>query len=462
MSTNEVFIKDLPYEFLKKSGESLIASQQFADHAALFDANKKPYANLVTLPDSKNVPDKVIYYLKKMIFGKYINDPTLPVADESQALMTWYYLQAKVKLNNKFKKNNVKINKINKELSSYTEEVKPTLLTRIVDTSFILNSTNVYDSTINPIEGLRPASTGNAVLDVINSAKYYGNGIDAYRFDDVLAKIVKSSLMKSRSDIVPVFSSFKEEINKGINSKQEDGVKRVIDVDILSVKGLLKDKLVSTTYDASLSPIDKNSIKRSMLFALPKTFSDKYSIERYESYGLSSPLSSYTFQTSSLQGNLKAFALTQDGYAVQCSAGITGEAAVTFINPTNCVILSISDTEDISVPSLKTLYSTKTSLTIRKFVMGELTSWKIPLSSAFDGFIYEAYGYDGTHLEPLSVTYTKDLVQINFSLLTTGTVYLLGASDNGIGRSKLTISDSTVINMLPSIDLENDRYQLWT
>lgn len=460
MATNEVFIKDLPYEFLKKN-EALINSQEFADHISLFNSVKKPYSNLINTPNPKEVPDKVIFYLKRMVLGKYINDPSFPIAEENQGLMTWYYLQAKVKLSNKFKRNIVRVNRVTKNIDDYINQSNSTLLTRIKDSSFILNSTNSFDATLESYNNLRPANTGNSVLDIIKSSKYYSVGIDSYRFDDKLTKIVKASLLKSRSDIVPVFSNFKEAISlsKTINDQKE--IERVIGFDITYVKKLLKDKLTSVTNDFSNPVIDPNSIKRSMLFALPKIFAGRYAIERYESYELSTPLSNYSFQTSSLEGKLKAFALSQDGYAKKCSASIAGVALVSYTNPTNCVILSLADTTDVSIPSLKELYLNDKNLTIRKFDIQELTEWKVPVSSAFDGFIYEVYGIDNTPIEPLNVTFTKNLVSVNFLTLTTGSLYILSSDDNGMGRSKLIINDDTVLNLLPSIDLENDRYQSW-
>ena len=460
MPENYVFIKDLPYEYLRKKGIDFLDSQAFADHVSLFDEKKTTYTPVEPQTD-KEVPDIAINYLKTMVVNKYLADPEFPIAEQEQAKMVWYFLQAKAKLDNKFKKELVPAVAVDSSISQFSGEGGETTLAKIDKNPYLDNFVGSR-RTVPAAPSMTDAPSGNPVKDIVEKAALYQNsGVDPSRFDDHASALVRASVIELGRSISPIFPFSAP----STSVSRRPSVRKSTDLfeEALSLlRGMLIDRYLGTSHEPTPPVHDVDALRKSLLSRLSTTSLPRFMLAQYDSYELQAPLQAYEFDTGSGTSEVLFTVVAEEGDAT-ASVNSEGIVQVATSAPVNVVLATVWDTQVASRPSLKRIFEEgNTSLTVRRFPFPPGSQWKFPASSRRDGVIVEAYDSFGSLIADPSIAFVSGGVrQVTNGDPDGGTLYVLSSVENGFGRSTVKINDGNIANVLRSVNLRSDRYRKW-
>lgn len=474
MPTNDVYIRDLPYEFLKKQPDGFFSSGKFSDHQELFKSKKASSPLLADKKNVKNIPEQVLTHLRVMLKNRYIRNSEVPVISDESVLMSFYYLQAVVMLNNDFKPDRKMLHPITARISEMKTGQPPVSLRRVLENPTLKRMRVKPNASVSPNDlATRPKKTSSPVKDIIASSKFYQANRSPLVFDDVLYSVHKMNKMISENGrVVGEPGWIHTDLSNGIIGSEDqekypyrnEGVKSMVS----TVQSLVKERYNALTYDSmSVDLSNPGLLKDAMLAKLAqKRHVPPFRIIRLETINATMSESVYSFPIDDFSSS-KFFIASVMNYR-------TGE-------------LDISPMlyQDTSTSSLK--FSPKTGDEYSIFLIIGNTSntfaveqvdrkafnidqyefkspskrWVIDMDGADDNFVFDVRG--SSNLSPKSVKLEGDSkIIVDFEEEQSGIFNVISCARNWPDNCDLIVTEENIDRVLSSVNFFKKVYGKWT
>lgn len=455
MPKNFVYLKDLPFDYLEEKGYDFALTDPYKEHESFFDKIKQN-----SLPDLENpslenpsVPPIVIEFLKDMVVNKYYDTNEFSSGNLELSQASWFYLQARARLDNKMKTNYVKLLKVNKSIYDIVKTDVPSDL-RVTDNPFSLDAfINSNDEKNSQFLYKKPLSTSNHVHDVIKQQKYYNEvSIDPIKYDDLAFKILSDTLSGRINYTTPFNPSH---IRKTLKKATLQSVKSIeIDSHISWVRKALTEKYfnLSDKKDA-LNIFNERILRKNMLNLLTQKNTNVYRVESFFSsdyeFGSKKVVIPKTFSQNSL-----CSVCVSDSSKIEKVELNSGTYTIFLREYTPFSVNILYHENDIAF-TLESLFSSR-HFSIEKYVFSNSNSWTIPVCNIIDGY-FLSYPKDGFIKETVS----NGKLTIHFSKSVSGSVFLLNNAKNSLGRKNIRLTNFNVDSVLPTVDILKDKFELW-
>jgi hypothetical protein len=240
---NDVYLKDLPYEFLKDKSSDFFSSNEFKNHVELFNQFKQTDTN-----DNSSTPSnitKFITFLQYLISNKY-NDEEIEFKNDDDKL-AWIYISSQVLLTNKYKYAPLPNFKV---ITNNTNNLhSPSNIIRRKIRSDNFNNFKMYVDNNDLLPEDITTSTNNPIADIISESIKLQNYPSEVIYDSVKFRKHKENLLRYISNDV--------NIDPNIEFKYVNTAKNII-TDYFNYNDLMETidfvrKLISDKYITGIS-----------------------------------------------------------------------------------------------------------------------------------------------------------------------------------------------------------------
>jgi hypothetical protein len=471
MTQNHVYIKDLPYDFLKDQEPGFFESDQYKKMTELFDSKAKEAPLLEAKPEEPGVPQVIIDYLKVFTARRYLQEPVI-VEDETD-LTCFIFIRMTSKVGVQAKRDERVLRQITQDLKTLPP-LEPSVIRRSIESMAIRRFKNASkDKILLPVPtvtGLRPDKTANVVKDVIDASKFYQSVPSPEVFDDVKYRInkINDAIQDAAMPITP-FSTGVERIRDHLNEEvtyefKFDDLKKTVEL----IRKAVIDKYLST-YDSQQNlAVDPKELRESILLGARSLIKDRprFALYRYDSAESGSPSPNHLLFHRLNSANMIAGTLIKgvsDRYEnLPVKAQSVNVASVELKTSANIVTILLADTKTNDPIDLSLLMNDPV-IKVRRIAFDRPSdTWYLDFDDLDDGMILQYVINDDEIRKPTAVNYlSTSRVALTFPQPVSGEVYLVAGSENVFTNSDIVISDENVVNVLQSTNFFNKAFKLW-
>jgi hypothetical protein len=476
MPENSVYLRDLPYEFLKKQSISSLSSIKMADHEKLFKS-LKTNSLLKTTPnaESDELPLSVMEGLRDLIQKKYNGSLVIPF-DDNRLMIIYYYIQAKVVLEKKSEKLKKRIYTINNSVANLSDSNLPTVLKRVIENPFIKKLRSVDKATVDKanLNGLRPPrsdiATPKPLLDIIKSSKFYQSSSNALIHDDLLYStyIMNKTIQESNIHNDKPSWKYKNTLNY-LNVNDYEYKYQDIGNLVELVKKLINDKYLAK-HSAQVSKNTINITQDMLRDAIIAKFKEPKSEPRFVLVKLESVNSNFingviNFHIDDF--NIPKFFI----YSVlrHQTKTINKNVVVTQSTGTSSLLVD-SQSSDCSITLLVHKNNEPFKLSevdTRLFAIDEFeidyvsNTWVLDYDGADDNFVFQVESNDQVII-PTSIKLLSDTrIEFIFSTPISGKLYILSCIKNWSIDFSITVTNDNIDRVLSNVNFFKKDYRKW-
>lgn len=469
MAVNNVFIKDLPYEFLKTKSGEFFSSPEYKGMQDLFDSKKTPAPMLADAPPLDVMPDQLLNYARDLVVKRYMGDTV--IAETEDEMIGVMYTKMLSKIGIKMKRSQKMLRPITKDLTNYVvlpatvirREVEPPDIRR-----FRNGSLDKVGMQIPAMTGLRPEKTSDPVLDVVAGSLFYQNTMSNDVFDDVkfrnnkINDFIQDSIVREEgvSHGLEVFRD-PAEVDVNYAFRYSD-----IDATVKLVRESFIDKYFSSFNSKAKLTMDADALKQSirMNFRITPVPRDPFSIFRFTS-SEQTPQSDYTVTHNLRSSNIISGTIMVDQSDEFSCTGVTADsentAKVVLTDPSNVLVTIVSSNVSDAQFRLKDMLKDKKVL-VRVINFDFADTWRLDFEGLDDGFLIDFETDQDPTLKPKSIKLVDpNRAEIAFDFPVSGKLYLMANSENVLTDGDIVVTKDNVENVLASTNFYRKGFKIW-
>lgn len=469
MGTNSVYLRDLPYEFLKKQDAGFLDSSEYKEHEDLFKSKKKSAPAMAAPKPVQRIPKPVIDDMRNIMRRRYTSLDGTSVVEGDRETMSFYYIQAQSILNNDVREEKRLIRGPNASVSELNPAERSSVLRRVVENPSIRRLRTADVAASRPTVKTRPARTGNSVKDILQSSVFYQQTRSAIVYDDVLFGITQLKNALNRQGLSlgdPVWKLHPVEDEGGVRQypyKFED-VRAMVE----TVKNLVRIRYASDLSAPIGDGLSNTEIlRKALLMKLREPVQEPpLRVLQLNTFNHPSSSGTYSFEVDSL---------TDDKYYL-CSV-LNAETGEVDLRPRLSIDVSSSSFRfsprtahqyTILVAMGRDRASFRlSSLDRKQYAVDRYTfespaaRWVVDMDCADDNFILQVES-EGRLVAPSSVRVVRQsCVEIEFPTPVAGDAFILSSVRNVPEVSDVIVGESNVEEVLRSVDFFRKVYAKW-
>jgi hypothetical protein len=470
MPTNNVYIRDLPYEFLKSKGDAFLDSASLTNHESIF-IGAKASAPLMAAPKTKEeIPDVVLKSLRELIVRKYTDNTSFTKVEEDTLLMSYYYLQSKTILANDFKKEKKKLHPVTNKASNFKTGEPTLMLRRVLENPLVKKLRKGY--TASPDKSrlkLRPEKTGKSVKDIVKSSKFYQETASSLVYDDVqyAAHVMNEAIRNA--GVQGSFPAWVYEIPSGSAQQSTEYKFKYENVAemVKLVRSLIEDKYNFGFQTMTQGNIDTAEIlKESMLARLRSPSADPaYVFLKFETTGNDPIGGTYNFRVQDFSSDryFLAGVLNYSSLEIDLNPRLSQDTVNSTLrfspragDASVCILLG-KDRTPFRISGMD-----KKLFNIDTFTVDEaMSTWTIDFDGADDNFVFQVES-NGSIIAPASARLLSDSrIELRFRTAVNGKLYILSCAKNWPNDAMLVVTEENVERILATTNFHKKVYRKW-
>ena len=470
MADNNVYIRDLPYEFLKKNGESFADSQKFKSHEELFLSLKKDSSLLP--PDTpqaqEEIPKAAMDGLRELIYRKYVEKLELKALEEDRLMTVFFFIQAKAVLDNSTKQQRKRLIPVTGKSGEMEIDRSPTVVRRVLDNPTLRRLRMGYSATPSlPPGRVRPARTGSSVKDIVSSSKFYQSTKNQMVYDDysyathVAQAVVREAGVQGTAHhwrVVPAAPNF------------EAGAYPFLYKDVASdvelIRRLIGDRYVSQSGEVAPPPLPPEALRAALVARVGAAEPKRRAVLlKFETVNLPSGSSSFALPEGLPEGDFVFSVLSYETMTFDLSARLDRLQATRELKLTRagggeaCVVVVFGIG---TVDGLGRLAAS--GFSVDEFSVDEPKSAvDIDCDGSDDSFLLEAVSNSGERVSPLSVKILGDYkIRVSFRQGFSGKIRVVSCAKNWPSDSTTLIHEDNIDRVLGNVNFFKKVYKKWT
>jgi hypothetical protein len=466
MAQNSVYIKDMPYEFLKTQQDAYFDSPEFLKHGKLFDSKKAKAPLMEDRDQAGSIPEVIIDQARLLIARRYMNEE--PLVQNESDLTGLIYVRMMTKVDVGVKTRRKLLRQITRSLSTIRQQ-GPTTIRRLIDRHIVrqmrASQADKSGIPVPAVTGVRPEKTANVVKDVVATSKFYQSDPSVEVLDDVKHRTLRVNRALQEA-LVPSDGQarsqevFRDERTELLYEFRYDDLSSTIDL----VRRTVRDRY-SSSFNGSVGlSVDAQSLREMIRMNARGIIQDRprFALYTYNTSVLNRPSNEYDIHHRLGGSNLTSGVLVIGKEYLHNWVSPNGEDNGRIYLPYegNAVVTVLCDREQSS-PRISKLVGDKT-FKVREFIFGESKSWQLDFEGLDEGFILETVIDDRPYESALKTTLVgPDRLVVEFLSPRSGKVYLMANSENATSNIDIVVTPANVRNVLAGHDFRRKVFKVW-